>query len=96
LESIGLFVLAARDGAEALHVSRRFAGPIHILVSDVVMPNLDGVTLCQQILLERPATKILLISAYVTTPLDGLPFLRKPFHLDVLRRRVREILGALP
>src|SRR5215469_2767337 len=92
LESVGFFVLTACDGEQALRISRQYPGPIHILVSDIVMPKLGGVALCNQILLERPATKILLMSAYVSTPLNGTPFLRKPFQLDVFRRRVGEIL----
>jgi two-component system cell cycle sensor histidine kinase/response regulator CckA len=95
LESVGFFVLTASDGEEALRMSRNFVGPIDILVSDVVMPKLDGAALCKQVRRERPTTKVLLISAYVNAPLDGMPFLRKPFHLDTFRQRVREIL-ALP
>ena len=88
-------MLTASDGEEALRISRKFVGTIDILVSDTVMPKLDGVTLYKQVRRERPTMKVLLISAYVNAPLDGVPFLRKPFHLDTFRQRVREIL-ALP
>jgi DNA-binding response OmpR family regulator len=93
LESVGFFVLTASDGEEALRISRKFVGTIDILVSDIVMPKLDGVALCKQVLRERPTMQVLLISAYVNAPLDGVPFLRKPFHLDTFRQRVREILA---
>ena len=95
LESVGFFVLTASDGEEALRISRKFARTIDILVSDIVMPKLDGMALYKEVLRERPTMKVLLISAYVNAPLDGVPFLRKPFHLDTFRQRVREIL-ALP
>jgi two-component system cell cycle sensor histidine kinase/response regulator CckA len=93
LESVGFFVLTASDGQEALRISRKFVRTIDILVSDIVMPKLDGVALCKQILRERPTMKVLLISAYVNAPLDGVPFLRKPFHLDAFRQSVQEILA---
>jgi DNA-binding NtrC family response regulator len=86
-------VLTASDGKEALRISRKFVRTIDILVSDVVMPKLDGVALYKQVRRERPMMKVLLISAYVNAPLDGVPFLRKPFHLDTFRQRVREILA---
>ena len=92
LESVGFFVLTASDGKEALRILRKFARTIDILVSDIVMPKVDGVALYKQVRRERPTMKVLLISAYVNAPLDGVPFLRKPFHLDTFRKRVREIL----
>jgi DNA-binding NtrC family response regulator len=93
LESVGFFVLTASDGEEALRISREFVGTIDILVSDIVMPKIDGIALYKQVRRERPTTKVLLISAYVSAPLHGMPFLRKPFHLDTFRQRVREILA---
>ena len=57
LEAAGMFVLTASDGRQALELSRQFPGTIHALVSDVVMPNLNGLGLCEQILRERPAIK---------------------------------------
>jgi DNA-binding NtrC family response regulator len=95
LESGGFFVLTASDGEEALRISRKFVGTIDILVSDMVMPKLDGVALYEQVLRERPTMKVLLISAYVNAPLNGVPFLRKPFHLNAFKQCVSEIL-ALP
>ena len=95
LESVGFFVLTASDGKEALRILRKFARTVDILVSDIVMPKIDGVALYEQVLRERPTMKVLLISAYVNAPVEGVPFLRKPFHLAALRQRVREML-ALP
>jgi hypothetical protein len=59
---------------------RKFSGAIHALVSDIVMPNLDGLDLCDQIRRERPEIKLLLMSGN-RGPVDGIPFLQKPFNL---------------
>lgn len=95
LEAAGFFVLTAGDGEEAMVVSRAFAGTIHALVSDVRMPNMDGVALREQILLERPDIKVLLISGHGLDPLNAVPFLQKPFRLEVLQDRVRKLLGPV-
>jgi CheY-like chemotaxis protein len=94
LEREGYFVLTAADGEEGLHLSRTFPGKIHLLLSDVKMPGMDGLQLREKLLGERPATKALLMSARVKMPLKQ-GFLRKPFTLDVLRKRVREMLTPL-
>jgi DNA-binding response OmpR family regulator len=95
LESSGYFVIAAADGGEALELSRVFPGTIHAVVSDIVMPNLDGVSLREQILLERPGVKVLLMSGTgADLPLKGIPFLRKPFQIEELKTRVRQLLAA--
>jgi CheY-like chemotaxis protein len=91
LEREGYFILTAADGEEALSLSRTFPGKIHLLLSDVKMPRMDGVQLREKLLEERPATKAILMSARVKMPLKQ-GFLRKPFTLDVLRKRVREML----
>ena len=76
-----------------MRISRKFVRTIDILVSDIVMPKLDGMALYKEVRHERPTTKVLLISAYVNAPLDGVPFLRKPFHLNTFKQCVREILA---
>ena len=92
LEAAGMFVLTASDGKQALELSRKFPGTIHALVSDVVMPNLDGLGLYKQILSERPTIKVLLISAN-SDSVDGAPFLRKPFKLEELKQKVRQLVS---
>jgi DNA-binding response OmpR family regulator len=87
-----MFVLTASDGKQALELSRKFPGTIHALVSDVVMPKLDGLGLCKQILRERPAIKVLLMSAS-GEPVAGVPFLHKPFNLEELKQKVRQLLS---
>jgi CheY-like chemotaxis protein len=94
LEGEGYFVLAARDGEEALELSRKFPGIIHAMLSDVNMPKMDGLQLRQQILIERPQIKALLMSGQVDPPDDNCPFLRKPFHISVLKERMRQLLAS--
>jgi CheY-like chemotaxis protein len=94
LEAMGMFVLDASDGQQALELSRKFPGAIHALVSDIVMPNLDGVGLCDQIRRERPEIKLLLMSGN-SGPVDGIPFLQKPFHIQQLKQRVRELVDGI-
>ena|SRR5215469_9897 len=93
LESDGLFVLTAEDGQDALELSRRFPGSIHLLVSDVVMPKMNGLELRERISAERPATKVLLMSGLVDSSIADCPFLQKPFHISALKERVRRLLA---
>ena len=94
LETDGYAVLTAADGEQALQVSRAFPTTIHLLLSDVLMPKLGGVALCEQILRERPAMNVLLLSGTVEQPRKGVPFLRKPFRVEILRDHVRRLLPA--
>jgi CheY-like chemotaxis protein len=94
LEDEGYFILSAADGQEALLLSRKFPGTIHLALSDVTMPNMDGLQLSDRLGEERPATKVLLMSGQQVELPVGQPFLRKPFTLDVLKKRVREILPS--
>jgi two-component system, cell cycle sensor histidine kinase and response regulator CckA len=92
LEEAGYFVLTAGDGEQALDLSRGFHGTIHVLVSDMVMPNLDGMALREQILRERPTVKVLLMSGSADRPLRGVAFLPKPFETVELEQRVQELV----
>ena len=95
----GYRLLEADDGQSALQMAAKFNGPIHLLVSDVVMPGMNGGDLAEAVMAERPRTKTLLISGYVQQLVDevavtkeGVGFLRKPFSANDLLTRVREIL----
>ncbi len=99
LEGAGYLVLEARHGAEALAVSDRHPGPIHLLVTDVVMPRMSGRVLAGQLRLRRPETKVLYMSGYTDNAIvhqgvldEGTAFLPKPFSPDGLLRKVREVL----
>ena len=71
-------MLAASDREEALLASHKVARTIDILVSDIVLPKLDGVSLYKQVLRERPTIKVLLIFAYANVPIEGCPFCESP------------------
>ena len=95
LEADGYFILAAHDGEEALHISRKFPGTIHAVLSDVMMPKMDGLQLRERILKERPGIKVLLMSGYVdASPLSNVPFLAKPFDPAILKDRIRQLLTS--
>jgi hypothetical protein len=77
------------------HLARsRVRWPYNRAVSDVLMPKLGGIELCEQILRERPAMKVLLVSGTVEQPPEGVEFLRKPFRAAILAQQVRRLLSA--
>jgi two-component system, cell cycle sensor histidine kinase and response regulator CckA len=99
LEGNGYAVLAARDGAEALQVADEHAGPIHLIVTDLVMPGMTGRRVAETIALARPEMKVLCISGYSQEAVARLGvlgrssgFLGKPFTPEGLLRRVRQLL----
>jgi PAS domain S-box-containing protein len=99
LQQCGYRVLEARDGREALEIAADYPGQLNLLVSDVVMPHLNGPQLARRLLLGRPGLRVLLISGYTADLLarqgamDGrLALLEKPFTPAELARKVRELL----
>jgi len=99
LESLGYLVLEANDGVEALEVSEQHDGPIHLLLTDVVMPGMGGHTLSQELTRRRPETRIVYMSGYTGQavgsqgPIEpGSDFLSKPFTRETLARKIREAL----
>jgi len=90
LEAAGYFVLTAHDGHEALQLSRSYSGPIQLLLTDIMMPRMTGLELCQHIRMERPQTKILVMSG-THHPGTKYPYLSKPFSPDKLREAVRQV-----
>jgi PAS domain S-box-containing protein len=103
LELQGYRVLAAPDGAAALELSRRHTGPLHLLLTDIVMPGLSGPRLAELLQSERPDLRLIFMSGYAASTLDqaivqnpASAFLQKPFTTDLLMRRVREVLDRAP
>lgn len=97
LTAAGFQVLVSRDGREALQICAEHPGRIDLLLTDVVMPNLDGRRLAERLHALRPETKILFMSGFADPQLGDNralgPLLQKPFSPDAVPRRVRELLG---
>ncbi len=101
LQSCGYRVLEAADGPEATRLAEANPGPIHLLVSDVVMPELGGRRLAAQVMALKPGIKVLYLSGYTPDEvlrhgvLDSeITFLQKPFSPSVLLRKVRDVLDT--
>jgi two-component system cell cycle sensor histidine kinase/response regulator CckA len=102
LEMNGYKVLEAANGGEALHLTQeRTSEPIHLMVSDVVMPKMNGRKLAEHLAPLHPEMKVLYMSGHVDTDIiqdnllgHGTGFLQKPFNPDTLVSKVREILDG--
>jgi CheY-like chemotaxis protein len=100
LEGSGYRVLIARDGTEALEIASGHAGPIHLMVTDVIMPGVSGREAADAIRQTRPEMKVLYVSGYTDDAilrhgvLGSAAFLEKPFARDRLLREVRELLNS--
>jgi DNA-binding NtrC family response regulator len=88
-------------GKAALEVARRHAAPIHLLLTDVVMPGLSGRELAARLLEIHPETRVLYMSGYSDEAIarhgvldPGVPFLEKPFGPDALTSKVRQVLDS--
>jgi PAS domain S-box-containing protein len=101
LQQEGYNVLEASDGAAAIRVAQTYPGPIHLLLTDVVMPGMNGRELAQNISPLRPETRVLYMSGYTENVIghngmleEGVNLLQKPFSLPALKAKVREVLDA--
>jgi two-component system cell cycle sensor histidine kinase/response regulator CckA len=101
LQSKGYSVLEASQGLEALQVSEHHEGPIHLMVTDVVMPQMSGRELAEKLAFFRPDMGVLYMSGYPDKAIvhhgvleAGAAFLQKPFTLNALEWKVREVLDA--
>lgn len=99
LEQDGYKVLSAQDPQEGLELARAHKGAIDLLISDVIMPGMNGRAFAEQLNLTRPGTKVLFVSGYTENIVShhgqlevGSGFLQKPFTYELLGRKVREIL----
>ena len=95
LRAAGYNVIVAADGRDGLKKSRQFNGTIHLLLSDVEMPNMTGIELATQIQIDRPGIPVLLMSGMESGMVllnESWQFLPKPFTSDLLNERVRHLL----
>jgi PAS domain S-box-containing protein len=99
LEKQGYKVLEASQGEEALFISKKHEEPIHLLVTDVVMPGMSGRDLSERLTSLRPEIKILYMSGHSDSAIihhgvleRGVNLLQKPFTPEALARKVREVL----
>jgi two-component system, cell cycle sensor histidine kinase and response regulator CckA len=89
---LGYRVLVASEGLEALALSQRFPERIHLLLTDVIMPGMDGRELAERMMVVRPDTRILFMSGYAEPPIPDDVLLQKPVTPDALARKVAEVL----
>ena len=99
LERQGYKVLEASQGLDAFVIAEGYEDPIHLLVTDVVMPEISGRELANHIAEIRPEIKVLYMSGYTDNAIvyhgvlgEGMKFIQKPFTVDGLARKVREVL----
>jgi len=103
LQNKGYTVLEAHHGPEALEICQVHEGPIHLMVTDVVMPHMSGRELAERLTILRPELRVLFMSGYPDNAIvhhgvlgAGTAFLQKPFTLNALEGKVRELLDAPP
>lgn len=103
LEKMGYKVIEAADGAVAMQIAVAHEAIIHLLLTDVIMPGMNGRELAQRISEIRPNVKVLYMSGYTENVIghngmldNGVRLLQKPFNLRDLKGKVREVLDATP
>lgn len=103
LEGLGYRVLSAGGPTEALRVAEAHSGPIHLLITDVVMPLMDGRALSERLAAARPGLPCLFLSGYTADVIahrgvldQGVWLLEKPFTLRQLAEKVRDVLRSPP
>jgi signal transduction histidine kinase/CheY-like chemotaxis protein len=99
LEASGYTVLEARQAAHALEIAQSHHGPIHLLMTDVVMPGMSGRKLAQSLAASHPETTVLYMSGYTDDAVvlhgvlaEDVAFLQKPFTIRALAQKVRALL----
>jgi len=101
LQRYGYNGLSAQSGEEALRVSDQIDGPIHLLLTDVIMPGMSGHELGKRLQSARPEIKVVYMSGYTDNAIShhgvldpAVHFMEKPFSPEGLARKVREVLDA--
>jgi two-component system cell cycle sensor histidine kinase/response regulator CckA len=101
LVGLGYEVLDAPSGRAALEAAVLHRGPVHLLITDLLLPGMNGQDLWQTFAQLHPETRVLFISGYGDVAIvkrgiisPGTPILSKPFHMAALAEKVREVLDA--
>jgi DNA-binding response OmpR family regulator len=101
LQAQGYTVLEAEHGREAFRTAEQYPGPIHLLLTDVVMPEMNGRDLVEQLAPLRPSMAIIYMSGYTDTVVvhhggldPGAAFLQKPFTPSALVSKIRQLLDT--
>jgi two-component system cell cycle sensor histidine kinase/response regulator CckA len=101
LQRQGYTVLDAKDGQDALEILEQHPGPVHLMVTDLVMPGMNGRELALKMTAAHPEIKVLYMSGYAENGIvnqgvleEGIVYIQKPFEARVLAYRVRELLDA--
>jgi two-component system cell cycle sensor histidine kinase/response regulator CckA len=95
LSDLGYRVLSASSGTEALAMAPNVSGEIHVLITDVLMPEMDGTKLAESLRSQRPSLKVLFVTGDTTEACPsspGMSRLNKPFTIKMLAEKVRELL----
>ena len=102
LVSKGYDVVSADNPATAVHLAQSYAGPIHLVLTDVIMPGMNGRAMIEQLVQFRPEVKTVFMSAYTEDIishhgklLSGSGFINKPFTKQALCAKIREVLDQL-
>jgi CheY-like chemotaxis protein len=101
LQDSGYTVLAAANGPEAIELARRHRDPIHLLLTDAIMPGMSGRELAEHLTVQRPGLKVMYVSGYTDDTVlreglleQGASFLQKPFTQSALTRKIRAVMDG--
>lgn len=101
LDRQGYHVLSAEDGPGCLQYLSHYIGPLHLLVTDVIMPSMNGKDLFAQVERQYPTIKVLFMSGYTDDVIachgileDDIEFIQKPFSIQALAEKVRQVLDG--
>ena len=101
LQKAGYQVVSASSGEEAIQLVERLAGGFDILLTDIVMPSMNGKELAERLMASKPSLKVLYMSGYTSNAIvhqgvldPGVAFVHKPFTPEALLLRIREVLDG--